>query len=303
MPIRFVLRQLGRALELAVLSRPATVKRELLLKLAAELGVQDFACDGPLGVFEGSASDRWIFLNYFRERSWAPEVQAFLRKAFAEDSGTLIDVGANIGLTCIPIAKERGVRCYAFEPNPKSFAFLAHNVVTNDVCDRIQTFNLALAAERGVIDLELSPDNPGDHRLRLGTPRVSDLMSEASRPTVRVRVQRLDESLAGAEMLPPIVLKTDTQGADAAVLQGAGDLLDRIDYVIVEYFPYALRRLGSSAGELRSSALRFPFGAVLCDDSPRLLPIEEALAEMQRAVPDDADPATQSDLLLARRRT
>ena len=56
-----------------------------------------------------------MFVDFFEER----------------DSGTYLDIGANIGLTTIPIARNHRVRCHSFEPDPGLFVHLLENIHRN----------------------------------------------------------------------------------------------------------------------------------------------------------------------------
>src|SRR3954452_2538121 len=104
-------------------------REEGFLELAAELGVVSFTCQGELGVFEGYVRDRFVQLYHLQHRTYAPSLQSLLRdRLFAGGSGTLLDVGANIGLTSIPVARALpGVRCFAFEPDCDNYRLLLRN--------------------------------------------------------------------------------------------------------------------------------------------------------------------------------
>src|SRR3989442_15021738 len=99
----------------------------LLRKAAARLGVASIGVDGPLGHFQGSALDRMVEGFYLVNRTWAPGLQQLLARLL-RNGGTLVDVGANIGLTSIPVARTPGVRCYAFEPDPENYRYLLSNI-------------------------------------------------------------------------------------------------------------------------------------------------------------------------------
>ncbi len=291
----------AHVLEAVIKSRSTGYKRHLFRQLGTELGVSTFSFTGSLGTFQGATQDEFIFLGYFLTGTWAPELQALLHDVFpTPGKGTLIDVGANIGLTSIPIARERGIRCYALEPEPRNFRLLTWNVAENGVTDLVHAVNVAAADRDEVMTLELSEENRGDHRLRLGAPVGPGLLGEGARQTISVPARRLDDVLAGAELVAPVVLKIDTQGADVSVLRGADRLLGFADYVIVEYFPYALRRAGASPSDLGSLLARFPRAAILSSARHEFGATEAVLAEARRRVPDDAGPTMQVDLVLAR---
>ena len=80
----------------------------------------------------------------------------------------LYDIGANIGVTCIP-AVNRGLvkRAIAVEPEPENFKLLKLNIILNNLEDKIETLNYALSSESDkFLNLEISNDNSGDHRIR-----------------------------------------------------------------------------------------------------------------------------------------
>ena len=75
-----------------------------------------------------------------KNRTWAPQLQSLLRTCF-KSGGTFIDVGANIGLTLVPVASNRSVRCYGFEPEPLNFSYLARNVAANCKFDNVTLYS------------------------------------------------------------------------------------------------------------------------------------------------------------------
>jgi FkbM family methyltransferase len=91
----------------------------------------------------------------------------------------------------VPVAKQRGVACRAFEPDPVNVRLLAKNIDENGVSRLVRTYQTALTGADREMDLERSLNNPGDHRLRLGGTRPG-LFNEQERETIRVPVRRLD---------------------------------------------------------------------------------------------------------------
>ena len=279
---------------------------ERLLRRSAErLGVASFGCDSPLGFFQGSSRDRGVLWGLIAERRWAPEVQAILRDTFV-NGGTLIDVGANIGLTSIPIAKARPVDCHAFEPDPENYRYLLSNIAAN-AATRVRPYNIAAMAEEGVLSFERSVDNMGDHRVRVGGG-AAGAFQEQRREVIEVEGKRLDTLLSAETLATPIVLKVDTQGAEVHVLRGAAALLSRVDVAILEYWPYGLRRLGTTARELHELIAAFPVGAVLgtgpgrseYDGTPRFVSTASLIDEMRRHAPDDGVEIDWVDIVLRR---
>jgi FkbM family methyltransferase len=251
--------------------------------------------DGDYGTFEGSIDDEVVHGHYRREGTWSPEIVGLLAdRCFRGGRGTFIDIGANIGLVSIPVVQRRGVPCLAFEPEPRNYHLLGRNIAAHALDELFTTFNVALHSEKCRLCFELSPSNHGDHRV------LPDDSSNGSRRTVEVAAAPLDAMLADRPLTPPVVMKVDTQGCEVRVLTGAEDTLARTDYLIVEYWPAGVRRMGDSAQALEEILTRFPFGAVLDPQAlpTHLEPIEAAL-ESLAWVPKDGSDEGFFDLLCA----
>jgi hypothetical protein len=86
------------------------------------------------------------------------------------------------------------------------------------------------------------------------------------------------------------------------VLAGARETLERVDALIVEYWPGGLHRMGDRAAQLHQSLRTFSHGVVLDQQAlpDELLPVDQLLASLAH-VPDDGSDDGFYDLLLARR--
>jgi FkbM family methyltransferase len=250
--------------------------------------------DGDYGPIEGALDDHVVFGRYRAERTWSPELVRTLSRWLA-CGGTLLDAGAHIGLISIAVARACPARCLAFEPAPANYQLLCRNVASQRLEPRIETYEVALDAENGRAQLALSRDNSGDHRLLRHARADSGL-------SVEVACARLDD-LIGPRALPaPLIMKLDTQGAEARVLAGARRSLARIDRLVLEYWPAGLHRMGDRAAELSAVlADHFAWAALLRPDEPlQARPARELLANLARFVPDDGADQGFFDLVLAR---
>jgi len=270
--------------------------------LASEIGVTAISCDGDYGSFEGSIDDEVVHGHYLRHGSWSPGHQELLfGRLFPEGRGSFLDVGANIGLVSIPLAERRGVRCLAFEPEPRNFRLLRRNIEAHGLAARIEAFNLALYSEKTTLSFELSPTNSGDHRVRSAAPAegASEAEAESSRQLIQVPAERLDELVRAGELERPIVVKVDTQGCEVRVLRGAERLLESVDYLLCEYWPYGLWRMGDTPEALDEILRRFACGAVLMDqDAPEPLgPVDSLFARLKPLV-DNGGVAAFADVLV-----
>lgn len=168
---------------------------------------------------------------------------------------TLIDVGANIGIICIP-AVNRGYarRAVAIEPEPGNFRLLAMNVQLNGLQEKIVLHNLALGPENGkVLEMELSSDNSGDHRIRVSA--ADGLYDEGARQVIQIKSETFDSILGSLDRQTTLVW-VDTQGYEGQILLGANNMIAERVPLVLEFWPYGMRRAGSYPA-LRSAALRY----------------------------------------------
>ena len=80
----------------------------------------------------------------------------------------LFDIGANIGVISIP-AVNRGLikKAFAVEPEPQNYTLLKTNIILNNLEDKVIPYNYALSdTDDKIINMELSSDNSGDHRIK-----------------------------------------------------------------------------------------------------------------------------------------
>ncbi|MFI5309462.1 MAG: FkbM family methyltransferase, partial [Polyangiales bacterium] len=216
---------------------------------------------GEHGVFEGSEDDLVVFGSYRRTGTYAPELVALIARLLQNGTGTLIDVGANIGLVAVPVLERTAATGVLFEPEPTNHALLRRNLQRHGLCDRCETHALALDAHEGHASLTLSVDNSGDHRLAYGR-------ALEDRQAISVRTARLDDVLEARKLDAPVVLKLDCQGAEVRVLAGAAHTLGRVDYAVIEYWPAGLLRMGDDAIALLQTLLAFPYAALLLPGRP-----------------------------------
>ena len=131
--------------------------------------------------FEGSPRDRVVMDEYRRLGHWAQElVELMVERLFAGGSGTLIDIGANIGLVCVPVIERTRAQGVCFEPEPQNFDYLQRNVARHGLTQRIQCRRAACHASARPLPLVLSRDNLGDHRLQRAAHRCAGARSCSS---------------------------------------------------------------------------------------------------------------------------
>lgn len=157
---------------------------------------------------------------------------------------TIWDIGANIGSICIPAVKRGFVKnAVAFEPEKQLFKLLRANTILNEVDDRITCHNTALGEKPGSADLMIGEDNTGDYRIA-GTVFDDDAMGEASRQTKTVQIQPMDNFAKNFEASSTLIFM-DIQGYEGLALKGGRQILSTSPPLVVEFWPYAMKRLNT----------------------------------------------------------
>jgi len=132
---------------------------------------------------------------------------------------TVFDIGSNIGLTSLLLAKhENGIDStfHCFEPEPKNFNQLKQNIELNNLIGRVHPHQLALGAEDGSVDLHIR-GNEGDGRHSI----VSD---EGADDSITVPLQDMGSFIVQHHVAPDII-KIDVEGAEGQVLAGMNALI------------------------------------------------------------------------------
>jgi FkbM family methyltransferase len=250
---------------------------EIIARLAPRIGITEFGVVGEYGLVHGGSRDKIVLPGYARSGVWSRQINSLLVAFFAERPGTYFDVGANIGLTTIPVAQNPRVKCVAFEPEPENFAHLSDNVRRNCPEGNVELHQVAVIEHAGPVHLGIANGNIGDNRVGFD--------EHGQRRMVKVQGVPLDDyydRIDGA-----LAIKMDVQGAEPLVIAGGGRTLDRADLLIVEVWPHAMREVGSNPGIVIDLVSRFSEVALMHDDNdeePRFLPPSEAGDALRRFV-------------------
>jgi len=154
-----------------------------------------------------------------------PEVLLALRQ-FIKPSTAVLDIGANIGYFTAHMSTLVGVAgvVHAFEPEPRNFALLERNRLTNKL-DNVTIHHMALGNRTGIARLYISKFNGGLHRLY-----ESFCCSDTA---VEVPIRRLDSIFKPGQLS---VIKIDVEGFEPFVLEGARSLIEGQDLTIISEY-------------------------------------------------------------------
>lgn len=239
----------------AILAR--TGFNEVAQRIFPRLHIVELGVTGEYGVIYSTSDDRLVLPEYSRagtfERVIVREIQEFLRG----QSGTYLDIGANIGLTTVPIARDPQIHCLAFEPEPGNFRFLQRNVAANIAHGNVECWQIALFDRSGTVSLAIAEGNLGDHRVTVsGVP---------GRSTVEVSAKPLDEFYS--QLHGTVAIKIDTQGAEPFVVAGGKQTFARAGLVAMEFCPFLMRQLGGDPEVVIQSLAQFDRVAVVADEA------------------------------------
>ena len=185
----------------------------MMLSVAARSGPTLIrTCDGNQMVIPNLLEPVGLYL--WMDGVYEPETLQFLRKHANSDS-VFIDVGANVGAFSIPMAGyAKGV--IAIEPSPQVLPYLRRNVTLNHLT------NVAIAA--------CAASTPGHDSVPLYVPPESHFGMASCAPQFGVEpvatpARTLDAILREHSVDHVSVMKIDSEGYEAHVFLGAGELL------------------------------------------------------------------------------
>ncbi|MBO0768044.1 MAG: FkbM family methyltransferase [Solirubrobacterales bacterium] len=188
--------------------------------------------------------------------------------ALLKDGGTLVDVGANIGLHSVTLTKRiPGLSVQAFEPVSATLSLLERNAAKNGVSGQIRTHHLALSDHDGELRLTT--------RYQAGNFVVPEGADADAQMVERVPTRRLDDVL-GSDT-PVTAIKCDVEGAELDVLRGATATLEtHHPAILIEIDRRWAARYGNSAEQVfeflhaRGYSHRRFIGERLSDAAPTL---------------------------------
>lgn len=160
--------------------------------------------------------DKGIERTLFRKGHYEQGTLEILKNLITEEY-TFIDVGANIGLMSLYVAKlpQKG-NVISIEAHPKTYEILQTNLELNDASN-IYAYNLAMGANEGVAKIY--------DRMQVNRGSAS-LIEEKSGTCYSVKIQQLDTFLFDNKLCPKVsCLKIDVEGWELEVLKGSRKLL------------------------------------------------------------------------------
>jgi FkbM family methyltransferase len=200
------------------------------------------------GVLETASGRRVFEASYrlYKERLEAGPIR--MLRPWVRPNTFVIDVGANIGVFTRQFATwvSDGGKVVAIEAEAINYARLQKAVAKTGLASVVETVHAAVAETTGNGFLELNPGHPGDHKL--GTNGVPVVLTT------------IDDLLAARGWPEVSLIKIDVQGAEARVIAGAHQTLQRFrPALFLEVADEQLRHFGSSARDLLATTARLGY--------------------------------------------
>ncbi len=211
------------------------------------------------GLFTVACADSVIGKALYCSREYELDLTVkvidFLKLRHTPPRGTVLDIGANVGIISVGMLHTGLVaKAIAIEPEPYNFSLLQRNIRQNSLEAAFVCLPYAASDTAGQVRFELNANNLGDHRVRTGTAAgaAAELYRESQRQVIEVTADRLDQLL---EPLSPSVtdeialIWIDVQGYEGYVFRGGPRLFSRPIPVVAEIWPYGIQRTGMSQAE------------------------------------------------------
>lgn len=194
------------------------------------------------------------FVNFteywsFRTQGTPALIEQRLAKRQLQPGAIAIDVGANIGMWSVMLAKANtGTRVFSFEPNPAVYQRLVANLRANQ-CQNVVALNQAASESVGELVFYCDPIAPDMSRAIAPSEDVRSIPPENLR---RVPTATLDGVCAEQNIERIALLKIDVEGHELSVLKGARRLFSeqRVEALVIEICPANLAHAGVRPVEL-----------------------------------------------------
>jgi FkbM family methyltransferase len=201
-----------------------------------------------------------LALRAIGEGSYEPELLAVLPAL--SGSGDLVNVGANVGIVAIALAKAAatGKQVLCVDPIPECVELLKANLAAAGVSERtivLQAF--ATAAANGAREMWTVPGKP---EYSSGGPIVHKAVAADRKVSQVVPTIRIDDAVSGSNLAPSAIVM-DCEGGEFNALRGAAATLSTHGPTIVlEFDPPLLAANDCSSAEFLRFFADLGYGCV-----------------------------------------
>jgi FkbM family methyltransferase len=208
---------------------------------------------------------------------YEPEISHLMLNVL-KHGDVVVDVGANCGYFALlagTLVGESG-RVVAIEPAAECLARLRANVALNGLTN-VEVLDRVASNHAGETRFYLNSDNSGGHALWNPGEWPSNQKSREHPISTAKLATALDAEWKKRGLPLPKLIKTDTEGAEQFVLEGARELLSgcKVPFVVAELHEFGLGKLGCTQASLRGlmESLGYAtFGLYFSGAMPKFVP-------------------------------
>ena len=171
-----------------------------------------------------------LISNHLKQELYENDIhQLALKLLINEPSGTVLDIGANLGTFCVPLAQKiPQLKFHAFEPQRIVSYQLCANVFINSL-ENVYVYELALSNENASIDLAM-PDYANESNIGAFSIDKEVRENEYECKTVNT-TDRIDVAPLDFLTLDNIkLIKIDVEGHELEVLKGGIETIKASNY-------------------------------------------------------------------------
>jgi FkbM family methyltransferase len=229
------------------------------------------------------ANENSIIKFLERGRHYEPDVSLMMCQ-LVEPGDLVVDVGANAGFFTALLGVLTGPtgRVLSFEPGANNLGRLKNNIALNKLAN-VTLIEQPASNVPGDITFFINSDDSGGNALWDVGTFPGNVKSAAAPQSLTLRATTLDVEVERLGRGMPKLIKVDVEGAELQVLLGSAKMLAgcKVPFVIAEYHPFGLVKMGTSPEALRGfmESLGYSAFAMYYDGAmPKLIPPGTELA-------------------------
>lgn len=194
----------------------------------------DNLLNGRLKFHVGSELEKYRVSTLYTKE---PETIAWIDSWAPLEAPIFFDIGANIGIYSLyAAAQHENLKVFAFEPEQKNYIALCSNALLNSFLG-VNSFRIALSNSQSLVDLFVDDFRVGNSNAQINLQSLQ-IMDETSAVRIeKVLSVSLDFLIESMDFPSPHYIKIDVDGHEAAILNGAVNLLQKESLlsVLVEF--------------------------------------------------------------------
>jgi FkbM family methyltransferase len=191
-----------------------------------------------------------------------------LLSRYVPNGGTVLDVGANIGVFTLESAQLVGPSgcVIAIEAAPPNLELLRRNIAINRI-DHVVVVESGASDKPGIAKLSL-PDGGNRGMFTLGATRVDEGFT--------VELETIDQILSRVPMRRLDLIKMDIEGSEYRALLGATKTLSEYKpAIMIELNEEALHACGSASREVKQLLASFKYQGFIVKSDGQIVPIAD----------------------------